>query len=82
MTKKSIIKIATLNVKGLNNKIKSQETFTLLKSYKFDIIVIQETNSSERNLQNFLKQLWYYDSYWTSKAAILAGNKKIKLENI
>ena len=38
------IKIATLNVKGLNDLSKRQKTFTLLKSYKFDIILLQETN--------------------------------------
>jgi len=39
-----MIKIATLNVKGLNNRPKAQKTLTLLKSYNLDIIMIQETN--------------------------------------
>ena len=40
----SIIKIATLNIKGLNNLDKRLKTLTLLKSYKLDIILLQETN--------------------------------------
>ena len=39
------IKIATLNVKGLNNIDKRLKTLTLLKSYRLDVILLQETNT-------------------------------------
>ena len=52
----SKIKIATLNVKGLNNKSKAQRTLTLLKSYKLDIILLQETNLTDTATGNFLSQ--------------------------
>lgn len=76
------IKIASLNVKGLNNKEKAYKTLTLLKSYHLDIIMIQETNLENIHTRNFLKQIWGFDSYWTSKTAILTGNHNIKLKNI
>ena len=58
----SKIKIATLNIKGLNNKSKAQRTLTLLKSYKLDIILLQETNLTDTATRNFLSQQWNYDS--------------------
>jgi exonuclease III len=75
------IKVATLNVKGLNNKSKAQKTLTLLKTYKLDIIFLQETNLEDVSTRNFLAQQWKYDSIWSSKTAILAGNKGIKFTN-
>jgi exonuclease III len=49
------IKIATLNVKGLNNPEKRLRTLTLLKSYRLDIILLQETNIFNTATQQFLK---------------------------
>src|SRR5947209_6630967 len=77
MTDQLKFKIATLNVKGLNNQQKQRNTLTLLKSYKLDIIMLQETNLNDQNTQNFLKNQWIFDSIWTNKTAILAGNKNI-----
>ena len=76
-----MIKIATLNVKGLNDRIKAQKTLTLLKSYKLDIIFIQETNLNNAATRKFLAQQWSYDSLWTSKMAILVEKPNIKLKN-
>jgi len=78
----SIIKIATLNVKGLNNLDKQSRTLTLLKSYKLDIILLQETNTFDIATQQFLKDQWSFDSVWTGRTAILAENKEIKLQDI
>jgi exonuclease III len=74
---KSKLTTATLNVKGLNDKQKQRNTLTLLKSYKLDIILLQETNLSNKDTREFLQQQWPFDSIWSSKAAILAGNKNI-----
>ena len=76
-----MIKIATLNVKGLNNRPKAQKTLTLLKTYNLDIIMLQETNLNDIQTREFLAQQWSYDSIWSSKTAILAGKKNIKLTN-
>ena len=78
----STIKIATLNIKGLNNLDKQLKTLTLLKSYKLDIILLQETNIFDIATQQFLKDQWTFDSIWTGRTAILAGNKEIKLQDI
>ncbi|CAG8673459.1 7195_t:CDS:2, partial [Paraglomus brasilianum] len=72
MTQNFKLKIATLNVKGLNNKDKQRITLTLLKSYQMDIIFLQETNTTDKSTRDFLKAQWIYDSIWTSKTAILA----------
>ena len=81
MSNKHYLKIATLNVKGLNNQLKQKNTLTLLKSYKLDLIMLQETNLDNSNTQNFLKNQWIYDSIWTNRTAILAGNKDICFKN-
>jgi exonuclease III len=82
MTKQFKFKVATLNVKGLNNQQKQRNTLTLLKSYKLDLIMLQETNLNDENTQDFLKNQWIFDSVWTNKTAILAGNKEITFKNI
>ena len=51
----SIIKIATLNIKSLNNLDKWLKILILLKSYKLDIILLQETNIFDIATQQFLK---------------------------
>jgi exonuclease III len=58
----SKLKIATLNVKGLNDKQKQQNTLTLLKSYNLDIILLQETNLNNGKTREFLQQQWIFDS--------------------
>ena len=82
MTVNKKVYIGTLNVKGLNNQEKQRKTLTLLKSYKLDIILLQETNLDNQNTQNFLKQQWPFDSVWADKTAILAGKRNIKLQDI
>ena len=55
MTDQFKLKVATLNIKGLNNHQKQRNTLTLLKSYKLDIIMLQEMNLNDKNTLNFLK---------------------------
>jgi len=74
---KSKLTTATLNIKRLNDKQKQRNTLILLKSYKLDIILLQETNLSNKDTREFLQQQWPFDLVWSSKAAILAGNKNI-----
>ena len=82
MPQKFKLKIATSNVKGLNDRGKQQNSLTLLKSYKLDIIMLQETNLNNEKTQSFLKHQWSYESIWTKKIAILAGDKNIEFKNI
>ncbi|CAG8588963.1 5997_t:CDS:2, partial [Racocetra persica] len=67
---------------GLNDRYKCQKTMTMLKTYKIELIMLQETNLTNNSTRNFLKQQWGYDSIWTARVAILAGNREIKFENI
>jgi len=76
------LKIATLNVKGLNNRGKQTNTITLLKSYKLDIITLQETNMNSEKTIEQIKFQWGFPSIWTNKGAILAGKKDIEFTNI
>src|SRR5260363_105700 len=77
-----MFKITTLNIKGLNNIPKAQKTLTLLKSYNYNIILIQETNLKDTSTRNFLAQQWGYSSIWSLKTAILAGKRNIELTKI
>src|SRR5207253_11502497 len=82
MTRQFKFRIATLNVKGLNNYQKQRNTLTLLKSYKLDLIMLQETNLNYNNTLKFLNNQWIFDSVWSNKTAILTGNKDITFKNI
>ncbi|CAG8530504.1 7713_t:CDS:2 [Gigaspora rosea] len=82
MSKGNTFRITTLNVKGLNNRYKCQKTMTLFKTYKIELIMLQETNLTNDSTRNFLKQQWRYDSIWTARVAILVANREIKSENI
>ena len=57
------LKLATLNVKGLNNRGKQTNTFTILKSHKLDIIFLQKTNTTNKNMRNFLKNNGFITPY-------------------
>ena len=74
--------IATLNIKGLNNRHKYKKTLTLLKTYNIDLIMLQETNLDNEKNREFIKRQWAYESFWTAKAAILAGNSKVELKDL
>ena len=53
MSKYNTFRIAILNVKGLNDRYKRQQTITLIKTYKIELIMIQETNLTNDNTRNF-----------------------------
>ncbi|CAG8650261.1 25794_t:CDS:2, partial [Gigaspora rosea] len=44
------------------------------------IILLQETNLEKKDTRDFLQDQWTFDSIWTSKTAILAGNREINFE--
>ncbi|CAG8760311.1 12036_t:CDS:1, partial [Gigaspora rosea] len=51
------ITIATLNIKELNNRNKQKESFTLLKTYKIDLLyhIIENKSKKEKEKENTLK---------------------------
>ena len=44
--------------------------------------MLQETNLNDNNTLNFLKNQQLFDSIWTNKTAIFAGNKNITFKDI
>ncbi|CAG8818053.1 19986_t:CDS:2, partial [Gigaspora margarita] len=85
MIRKNTITLATLNVQGLNSEQKCRDILDnlsqLLNNYTFDIILLQETNVRKQNIDYIKENLWKYESEWTSKTAVLAGNMYISFKN-
>ncbi|CAG8767646.1 1086_t:CDS:1, partial [Racocetra fulgida] len=50
--------------------------------YNLDVINLQETYLSQQNIEYIKKNIWKHESFWTSKVAILAGNKNIHFKNV
>ena len=59
-----MVRIASVNVNGLNNKIKRQNTFRWLDKQRFDIILIQETHCINAETENSWTKDWSGDSFW------------------
>ncbi|CAG8558260.1 23889_t:CDS:2 [Gigaspora rosea] len=69
------LKIATLNVKGLNNRGKQTNTITLLKSYNLDIIALQETNMNNEKTIEQIKFQWGSPQYGQARVLSLREKK-------
>ena len=59
-----MVRIASVNVNGLNNKTKRQNTFRWLDKQRFDIILIQETHCINAETENSWTKDWSGDSFW------------------
>ena len=57
------IRIASLNVNGINDHNKCQTIFKTLKSLNCEIIALQETHITKDKVEE-VKKLWPYDSVW------------------
>ena len=62
--KMTVLKIATLNVNGLNDPSKCHTIFQTLLNLKCDIIALQETHIPIDKIPN-IKPLWPYESIWS-----------------
>ena len=65
------LKIGSLNVRGLGNRIKRRSIFNYLRDKKLDIIFLQETHSSRKTAE-----LWQNE--WCSKWLISSGSSNAK----
>lgn len=74
------IKIATLNVEGLDEE-NCRETLNRLNRRNFDVINLQNINLNKPNRDFAKEHYWRYDSIWTSNTAILAGNENIQFND-
>ena len=61
---KNIIKIITLNCRGLGDKQKRKDVFDYLKNKKASIYCIQDTHFSNNEL-SYIRSQWGYDSYFS-----------------
>ena len=59
-----MVRIASVNVNGLNNKTKRQNTFRWLDKQRFDIILLQETHCINAETENSWTKDWSGDSFW------------------
>ena len=54
MTSELTLKIASLNCKGLNKKLKRKHVFS--ESNKYDIVCLQETYVTEKTAKEWMKE--------------------------
>ena len=79
------LQIASLNVRGLQNKNKRNRIFQYFKSKKYDIILLQETYSTPQD-ENIWKKEWEGPTFFSSLnnhkcgVAILCTNNRNKLK--
>ena len=77
------LRLATLNVSGLQNKTKRLNTFQWIARKGFDIVFLQETHCGSETDCNKWKYEWTGQSYWTTYSsnsmgvAILINNKNV-----
>ena len=80
------LKICSLNVRGLKNKINRKALFKTLKPHEFDITAMQETYINEADKRTIEKELngvlHFSCSTGRSKGLITHFSKNIKEENI
>ena len=80
----SVIKIATLNVDGINDYNKCLSIFNALKNLNCEIIALQETHIAQKDIDK-VKALWPNDSVWNPApnsyscgSAILLGARAVR----
>ena len=80
----SRLKIASLNTRGLNNKLKRRNIFNLSKNY--DIICLQETYITDEKAKVWQKEwpgkLFFISGTNHSKGQIILVNNQLKYNNI
>ena len=64
------VKIPSLNVRGLGDRIKRKKMFTFLKMKNFDIVFLQETHSSRKTAK-----VWQTE--WGSKIVFAHGETNV-----
>ena len=77
------IKICSLNVRGLRNKVKRDKMFAWLKDQSYSIILLQETHSTS-DINNQWTQEWGSLSFFSGNKSNSQGvgiliNEQVKL---
>ena len=69
------LRISSLNVRGLKNKLKRISLFNYLKSQRFDIVCLQESHITKNDISSWQKQ-------WGGKIFFNEGTNRSKGEAI
>ena len=64
--------ICTLNVKGLNNKLKRNQLFTYLKQQQFSVCLLQETHLPSNN-EHIYEDEWGGNAFFSGTSSNSAG---------
>ena len=67
------VRIASVNVNGLNNKAKRQNTFRWFDKKRFDIILVQETHCNNTDTEQSWMKDWNGDSFWNHGTNLSKG---------
>ena len=60
----TVLKVATLNVNGINDPAKCHTIFHTLQNLNCDLIAIQETHITQKKIPE-MKRLWPFESIWS-----------------
>ena len=66
------LKICSLNVRGLGERLKRRETFNRLRAKKFSIYLLQETHCSENTTKTWASE-WGYKTLFSSSSSASGG---------
>ena len=70
--KKTELKIASINIRGLGNKVKRQETFKWLREKKYSIFFVQEADCSDSSMHDWRAE-WGYQALFSCCSSKKAG---------
>ena len=68
----TMLKLATLNVRGLRNQTKRQFLFSFLEQQNLDIIALQEVHFSSQDIEKWGNE-WEGQSFWHRGGTNTAG---------
>ena len=70
--KKTDLKIASINIRGLGDKVKRQETFKWLREKKYSIFFVQEAHCSDSSMHDWRAE-WGYQALFSCCSSKKAG---------
>ena len=72
----SSVKVATINVQGLQDPKKRKLVFQTLKDTNYDIFALQETHSTQKDHKSWQNE-WGAETVWNSKSSQSGGTALI-----
>src|ERR1700730_11852685 len=80
--KNTLLRISTLNTRGLLNNKKRSKIFRYIHNFRSSIFCLQETHSQPEHHNQFHQQIHAHQSFWTPHVSIISFSETIHLSNL